>query len=180
MGPLGWPETVFIFFLALLLFGPKKLPELGRTIGKAMTEFRRASNELKATFDREMKTLEQETDFKELREVASQYQYDTNNYDYSSYEGSNYESTNYEASNYDGSYGSDHSEAAVSTPSTTSASAPQGAESPSVVAPNGDTAAVHESNGHAPEQTVARGGFGTHSEENGHTEPTSAPAEHKA
>ena len=56
MGPLGWQETVFIFFLALLLFGPKKLPELGRTLGKAMTEFRRASSELKATFDREMKT----------------------------------------------------------------------------------------------------------------------------
>ena len=88
MGPLGWQETVFIFFLALLLFGPKKLPELGRTIGKAMTEFRRASNELKATFDREMKTLEQETDFKELKEVTNQYQYDTYNYDYSSYEGS--------------------------------------------------------------------------------------------
>src|SRR5436305_7410154 len=101
MGPLGWPETVFIFFLALVLFGPKKLPELGRTIGKAMTEFRRASNELKATFDREMKTLEQETDLKELREVATQYQYDTYNYDYSSYEGSSYE-----ASNSDGSYNS--------------------------------------------------------------------------
>ena len=62
MGPLGWQETVAIFLLALLLFGPKKLPELGRTIGKAITEFRRASTELKATFDREMKTLEQETE----------------------------------------------------------------------------------------------------------------------
>ena len=62
MGPLGWPETVFIFFLALILFGPKKLPELGRTVGKALTEFRRASNELKSTFDREMKNLEQETE----------------------------------------------------------------------------------------------------------------------
>jgi sec-independent protein translocase protein TatA len=173
MGPLGWQETVFIFFLALLLFGPKKLPELGRTIGKAMTEFRRASNELKATFDREMKTLEQETDFKELKEVTSQYQYDTYNYDYSSYEGSNYE-----ASNYDGSYGSENPESAVSTPSTTSASAPEGAESP-VVAPHGE-AAVPESNGHAPEQTVARGGFGTHPAENGHAEPGPAPTEHKA
>ena len=52
MGPLGWPETVFIFFLALILFGPKKLPELGRTVGKALTEFRRASTELKATLRR--------------------------------------------------------------------------------------------------------------------------------
>ena len=48
MGSLGVPEMVFIFVLALLLFGPKKLPEVGRTIGKAMSEFRRASSELKA------------------------------------------------------------------------------------------------------------------------------------
>ena len=83
MGTLGWQETVFIFLLALLLFGPKKLPALGRTLGKAMTEFRRASSELKATFDREMKSLEQETE--SLKQVANQYQYDTYNYDYSSY-----------------------------------------------------------------------------------------------
>ena len=51
MGPLGWQETIFILVLALLIFGPKKLPELGKTIGKAMTEFRRASSELKSTFD---------------------------------------------------------------------------------------------------------------------------------
>ena len=60
MGTLGVPEMAVIFILALVLFGPSKLPELGRTIGKAMTEFRRASNELKATFDREMHTLERE------------------------------------------------------------------------------------------------------------------------
>ncbi len=52
MGPLGWQETVFIFILALLIFGPKKLPELGKTFGKAMSEFRRASAELKATWSR--------------------------------------------------------------------------------------------------------------------------------
>src|ERR1051325_2278017 len=91
MGPLGWEETVFIFVLALLIFGPKKLPELGRTLGKAMTEFRRASSELKASFDREMKSLEQETE--SLKEITNQYQYDTYNYDYSSYE-SNYEGSN--------------------------------------------------------------------------------------
>ena len=60
MFTLGVPEMAVIFILALVLFGPKKLPELGRTIGKAMTEFRRASNDLKATFDREMQTLERE------------------------------------------------------------------------------------------------------------------------
>jgi TatA/E family protein of Tat protein translocase len=61
MGPLGWQETIFIFLLALLIFGPKKLPELGRNIGKALTEFRRASSELRATFDREMANIERET-----------------------------------------------------------------------------------------------------------------------
>jgi TatA/E family protein of Tat protein translocase len=52
---------IVIFVIALVLFGPKKLPELGRTIGKAITEFRRASNDLKATFEREMQTLERES-----------------------------------------------------------------------------------------------------------------------
>ena len=68
MGPLGVPETIVIFVLALLLFGPKKLPELGKTIGKAMTEFRRASNELKSTWDREMSSMEKENE--SLRNVA--------------------------------------------------------------------------------------------------------------
>jgi TatA/E family protein of Tat protein translocase len=142
MGTLGWQETVFIFLLALLLFGPKKLPELGRTIGKAMTEFRRASNELKATFDREMKSLEQETG--SLKELTNQYQYDTYNYDYSSYE-----------SNYEGSYGTETYDSTASSPSTASASAPEGAESPSVVPPEGtvahgaETAAVNGSSEHS-------------------------------
>ena len=62
MFTLGVPEMAVIFILALVLFGPKKLPELGRTIGKAITEFRRASNDLKSTFDREMQNLERETE----------------------------------------------------------------------------------------------------------------------
>src|SRR3970040_437512 len=60
MGPLGVWEMVFLFVLALLILGPRKLPELGRSIGKGMAEFRRASNELRSTFEREMSTLEQE------------------------------------------------------------------------------------------------------------------------
>src|ERR1051325_7692930 len=122
MGPLGWQETVFIFVLALLFFGPKKLPELGRTVGKALTEFRRASSELKATFDREMKNLEQETE--SIKEAANQYQAETYSYDYSSYE-STYEG----AYGTEGSYGSESHDTTATTPSTLSASAPQGAES---------------------------------------------------
>lgn len=58
---LGWQETVVIFLLALLLFGPKKLPELGKNLAKALGEFRRASNELKDTWQREMAAVERET-----------------------------------------------------------------------------------------------------------------------
>src|SRR5579875_2536822 len=60
MGPIGIQEMIAIFLIALLLFGPKKLPELGRTLGKALTEFRRAKNELKNTFESHMAELERE------------------------------------------------------------------------------------------------------------------------
>jgi TatA/E family protein of Tat protein translocase len=59
-GPLGVPELLFILVLALLIFGPKKLPEIGRTVGKAMGEFRRASNELRRTINTEI-ALEEES-----------------------------------------------------------------------------------------------------------------------
>ncbi len=62
MGTLGVPEMMVIFLLALVLFGPKKLPELGRTLGKALTEFRRASSDLRSSFEREMQNLEREND----------------------------------------------------------------------------------------------------------------------
>jgi sec-independent protein translocase protein TatA len=60
MGPLGAQEMLAIFVLALLLFGPKKLPELGRMLGKALSEFRRAKNELKSTFESHLSELERE------------------------------------------------------------------------------------------------------------------------
>jgi len=72
MGTVGVQEMVVIFIVALVLFGPKKLPELGRTIGKAITEFRRASSDLKASFEREMHNLERETDA--LKEQQTQQQ----------------------------------------------------------------------------------------------------------
>jgi sec-independent protein translocase protein TatA len=70
MGTLGVPEMLVIFLVALVLFGPKKLPELGRTIGKALTEFRRASSDLRATFEREMQTLDREN--QSIKEVTQQ------------------------------------------------------------------------------------------------------------
>ena len=62
MGPLGVQEMLAIFLIALLLFGPKKLPELGRMLGKAVREFRRAKNELKSTFESHLSELEREVD----------------------------------------------------------------------------------------------------------------------
>src|SRR3990172_2355129 len=53
MGPLGFTEILFILLLALLLFGPKRLPELGRAVGRGPAEFRRASNDLRATIEDE-------------------------------------------------------------------------------------------------------------------------------
>ena len=54
MGSLGFPEIAFIAILALLLFGPKKLPEIGRTLGRGLAEFRRATDELKRSINTEL------------------------------------------------------------------------------------------------------------------------------
>ena len=55
---LGMPEMIFIFLLALIIFGPKKLPEIGRQLARAMTEFKRASNEFKSQLEAEIRDLE--------------------------------------------------------------------------------------------------------------------------
>ena len=57
---LGMPEMIFIFLLALVLFGPRKLPELGRQLGKALAEFKKASNEFKNQLETEMMNIELE------------------------------------------------------------------------------------------------------------------------
>jgi len=114
MGTVGFSEAFVIFIVALVLFGPKKLPELGRTIGKAISEFRRASSDLKASFEREMNNLERETEA--LKEPANTigsapaipYDYEYGNYD--SYNPETYQQTS-------------------TTPSTVSATEHSGAES---------------------------------------------------
>jgi TatA/E family protein of Tat protein translocase len=55
MGSLGMQEIVIIFVIALIIFGPRKLPELGKTIGKGLAEFKKASNELKQTWEDEVR-----------------------------------------------------------------------------------------------------------------------------
>jgi TatA/E family protein of Tat protein translocase len=60
LGPIGMPELIIIFVIALIIFGPRKLPELGRSLGKSLAEFKRASNELKSTLEEEIKLEEQQ------------------------------------------------------------------------------------------------------------------------
>ena len=143
MGPLGWPEMMFIMVLALVLFGPKKLPEIGRTVGKAIGEFRKASSELKSTFEREMQTLEQEGNA--VKEIAAPYQYDAYNYDYS-------ESN----PDYNGTYGTESYHSAE-LPPTIGASATEGAESSIAVTPEAHMAdgAVAEIASPVPEEAGA-------------------------
>jgi sec-independent protein translocase protein TatA len=54
MGPLGIQELVLILVIALIVFGPKKLPELGRSLGKTLAEFKRTSNEIKNSIEKEL------------------------------------------------------------------------------------------------------------------------------
>ena len=65
MGPLGMQELIIIFVIALLIFGPRKLPELGRSLGKSIGEFKRASNELRSTLEEEIRVEEQRDRTKE-------------------------------------------------------------------------------------------------------------------
>jgi sec-independent protein translocase protein TatA len=58
-GSIGMPELIIIFVIALIIFGPKKLPELGRSLGRSLNEFKRASNELKNTLEEEVRMEEQ-------------------------------------------------------------------------------------------------------------------------
>jgi sec-independent protein translocase protein TatA len=58
MGPLGWTEMVVIFFVALVVLGPKRLPELGKTLGKGLREFKKHSDELKANWHEQIRDIE--------------------------------------------------------------------------------------------------------------------------
>ncbi len=123
MGPVGVQEMVVILLVALVLFGPKKLPELGKTIGKAMTEFRRAQAELKATFDSHMRELEKEGD--SIKEVTRSYTNEIYNH-YTAYDSPSFS----DSLTYPGA----EPHAIAANPSTVSVPAPQGAESS--VSPN--------------------------------------------
>ena len=59
LGSIGMPELIIIFVIALIIFGPRKLPELGRSLGKSLAEFKKASNELRNTLEEEIRIEEQ-------------------------------------------------------------------------------------------------------------------------
>jgi sec-independent protein translocase protein TatA len=137
MGPIGVQEMIAIFLVALVLFGPKKLPELGRTIAKAITEFRRASNDLKATFEREMQSLERESEsIKDvMHPIAAEIQSHTN-FDYPYYDS--------------GSYGTDAYDSTATNPSTVGA-----LELPSAESHGAIEAAPHQIEGTVPRLDAA-------------------------
>jgi sec-independent protein translocase protein TatB len=67
---MSLPDTIFIFGLALVIFGPKKLPEIGRQLGKLVVEFRRASNEFKMQIEEELRAAELADRQKQIAEAA--------------------------------------------------------------------------------------------------------------
>jgi TatA/E family protein of Tat protein translocase len=69
-GSIGMPELIIIFVIALVIFGPRKLPELGRSLGKSLSEFKRASNELKSTLEEEIRLDEQRTTLESSKPAA--------------------------------------------------------------------------------------------------------------
>jgi len=58
LGSIGMPELIVIFVIALIVFGPRKLPELGRSLGRAIAEFKKATNELQAKLEQEIRSEE--------------------------------------------------------------------------------------------------------------------------
>jgi sec-independent protein translocase protein TatA len=67
---LGIPELIVIFVIALIVFGPKKLPDLGKSIGRAMAEFKKASDEFQDSVRSEIKDVEKTAEFEEIKKLG--------------------------------------------------------------------------------------------------------------
>ncbi len=83
MGSLGWPEILMILVVALIIFGPRKLPELGKTLGQSLAQFRKASEDFKRTWEEEVEIEKRrieapasstihESDYAQVQEEASE------------------------------------------------------------------------------------------------------------
>jgi sec-independent protein translocase protein TatA len=70
MGSIGMQEIIVIFVIALIVFGPRKLPEIGKMLGKGMAEFKKASNELRQTWEEEVR-LEKEKEANSTNQGSS-------------------------------------------------------------------------------------------------------------
>jgi len=70
IGSIGTPEIMMIFLIALIVFGPRKLPHLGKSIGKGLREFRKASNDMKASIEKEIEMEELKKDLNPLSELT--------------------------------------------------------------------------------------------------------------
>jgi sec-independent protein translocase protein TatA len=70
-GSIGMPELIIIFVIALIIFGPRKLPELGRSLGKSLAEFKRASTELRTTLEEEIRLDEQRASVEASKAAAA-------------------------------------------------------------------------------------------------------------
>jgi len=68
---LSVPHLIIIFLVALIVFGPEKLPELARTFGRALSEFRRATSDLRANFEEQMRELDREASIREAQKSAT-------------------------------------------------------------------------------------------------------------
>ncbi len=147
MGPVGVQEMMLIFLVALVLFGPKKLPELGRLLGKGLTEYRRAKSELKSTFETHLRELEREANLDKALKDANAPTYSPSPYSAKTYDESGHYEPNYSSP-------SAYPDNASSNPSTASATASQDAEAhqdtPSPAPVNG---AVPRANGVQPTST---------------------------
>ncbi|MBY0504173.1 MAG: twin-arginine translocase TatA/TatE family subunit [Bryobacteraceae bacterium] len=166
---------IVIFIVALVVFGPRKLPELGKTVGKALTEFRRARDELKYTFDREMQAIERESSSvkQELQKHVDEINTSTNDIPHDHYHASGYGNDAY-YDNYDSyTYGSESTgtteiASSESTAETVSASVTPGAD-------NSIAALEAASPSTTLEGTVPVGSNGS----SGHPEPDGEPQPRK-
>src|ERR1700722_3007422 len=159
MGLIGVQEMIAIFLVALVLFGPKKLPELGRTIAKAITEFRRASNDLKATFEREMQSLERESEsIKDVMHPITAEIQSHSNFDYPYYDS--------------GSYGTDAYDSTATNPSTVGALEAPSAESHGAI----EAAPQHQIEGTVPRMIEAA----PHTDHTVETMPVHEPSQHNS
>jgi TatA/E family protein of Tat protein translocase len=77
-GSIGIPELIVIFIIALLVFGPKKLPEVGKSVGRAIREFKKASDELRTRVEEEISASEIKSEINEVKSDLTEFKDDLN------------------------------------------------------------------------------------------------------